>query len=192
MTSSVVVPFIGPALRLECLLTGANVQTPSQQHRRKHRIIEKKQSIGLQVERHVAITQVVSSLQQFQRRLRTNLQKPLLGSRHEHKIEFLTIGEKITRNQRAQSGQLQQHLPATKCATTTSHRRALLSRQRQRQTIHRARALTMTPLQNNHRLAHTSRSSYGEPAQLDPHFWYAPLLISAVSHAERGLRVTLQ
>ena len=184
------VRFISSALWPECLLAAANSKAASHQHRRKHRIIQQQQSIWLQVKSHMAIAEVISSLQQLQRRLSPHLQKLLLGSHHMNKLGILTVGKKITRSQRARPGQLQQDLLTAQRATTTSQRCALLSRERQLQAMLSIRPLTMTPLQNNHRLAHARRPSFREPAQLDLDFWYASLLIVAVSHAERGLRAS--
>jgi len=103
---------------------------------------------------------VIGRLKQLQRRLTLHLQQVFLGSGHPNMVGILAIGQEIARFQRTLPGQLQQHLPATQGATTTSQRGSLFSRQRQQKSLRGSWLLTMQPFQNNQRLSHARGSTW--------------------------------
>ena len=83
---------IGATFRMERLLATTNPQTPSLQHRGENRVVEKEQTIPLQLQCHMAIAKVIGRLKQLQRRLALHLQEGFFGSGHPNMMGILTIG----------------------------------------------------------------------------------------------------
>ena len=108
--------------------------------------------------RHVAIPQVISRLQQLQRAGRLHPQQSFRGRHDFHLQRSLRIGQTVARLQRTVSWQLQQHVATTGGLSTTPQHRALFRRQRQLQRLLRIRLQLIsggtTPLQHDHGVAH--------------------------------------
>ena len=149
---------VGPPLGQKRPPAVAQQQAPLLQHRFEHRIPGQQQLMFMELQRHMAIPQVIRRLQQLQRTGRLHPHQILRRSNHLHLDQTGGIGEAFPRTKRSIPRHLQQDVLSAGGLTTTTQHRALFRRQRQQQSLARIRQHLIptgtTPLQHDQGVLH--------------------------------------
>ena len=125
---------IGTGLRLKCRLERPDFEPSRAQHLCQNRILKQAQRIVMELKGHMAIAQVISSLEQVQGGACRDQQLALKRRLHHHQRQPLVGRKTFTSMQGTLPRQLQENLTSTGCASTTPQTPAFIRRERQQQT----------------------------------------------------------
>lgn len=126
-------PGVGAGFRVEASLEAFHAEPPLAQQAGQDAVLQEHQLVGVQLHRHMAVTEVVRRLQQRQgipcahphHRLRCRL--------HQHQLMTVRSSEPFPGLESLATGQLQQEITAAGAAAMPPQPGALIGRERQTQ-----------------------------------------------------------
>ena len=125
--------FVGASLRMERQVPQLHAQTPLPQELGENAVLQEHQPIGMELHRHMAITEVIGRLEQGKGIRAAHLQDRFCSGHHLHQERSVFTAQHLTGLQRGTPRQLQQQIATAGAAAMPAQAGALISRQGQLQ-----------------------------------------------------------
>ena len=166
MAMGMAVALVRPGFRPERSLEAFHLQAALPQEVGQDAVLQQQQLIGVQLHRHMTVTEVIGSLQKGEGIRCLHAHHRLGRGNHLHQGDAVGTAQQFTRLQGSAARQLQQQLPAAGAAAQAAQAGALIRRQRQLQGRLCARE-PQTFHQHDRGLVLHAQKSFRPPGHLD-------------------------
>ena len=133
LAMTVAEPGVGTGFRLEASFEAFHAESPLAQQAGQDAVLQQHQLMGVQLHRHMAVTEVVSRLQQRQGISCAHTHHRLRCRLHQHQLMTVRSSEPFPGLESLATGQLQQEITAAGAAAMPPQPGALIGRERQTQ-----------------------------------------------------------